>query len=160
MILSRASLADLPQIALLEHEGFEHARWSPEAWREEIAGADRHVLLARDADGAVVGVATFQVVADVADLHRVVVCADQRGRGIGGRLVLGGIDWARAAGAERILLEVETENAPALALYRRLGFRSVGRRADYYGVGVHALVMELALRGADRSFGGADRSIA
>lgn len=151
MILSRATLADLPQIAVLEREGFEHAGWSPDAWRDEIDGADRHVLVARDADGAVVGVATFQVVADVADLHRVVVRADQRGRGIGGRLVLAGIDWAQASGAQRVLLEVEAENAPALALYERLGFRPVGRRADYYGVGVHALVMELALREADRS---------
>ena len=151
MILSRATLADLPQIAVLEREGFEHAGWSPEAWRDEIVGADRHVLVVRDADGAIVGVATFQAVVDVADLHRVVVRADQRGRGIGARLVLAGIDWAQATGAHRVLLEVEAENAPALALYEGLGFRTVGRRSDYYGVGVHALVMELALRDADRS---------
>jgi [ribosomal protein S18]-alanine N-acetyltransferase len=151
MILSRATLADLPQIAVLERDVFEHAGWSPEAWRDEIVGADRHVLVARDAYGAVVGVATFQVVADVADLHRVVVRPDQRGRGIGGRLVLAGIHWAQAHGAQRVLLEVEAENAPALALYEGLGFRPVGRRADYYGAGVHALVMELALREPDRS---------
>lgn len=150
MILSRASLADLPQIASLEREGFERAGWSPDAWRDEIVGADRHVLVARDADGAVVGVATFQAVADVADLHRVVVRSDQRGHGIGRLLVLAGIDWARATGAERVLLEVEVDNAPARALYEGIGFVVLGRRADYFGPGADALVMELGV-GVDRS---------
>ena len=55
----------------------------------------------------------------VADLHRVVVRADQRGRGIGRRLLRAGIDWAHATGAEEVLLEVEVDNAPARGLYDR-----------------------------------------
>ena len=48
---------------------------------------------------------------------------------------------ARAAGARRVLLEVEESNGPARALYAATGFAAVARRADYYGPGRHAVVM-------------------
>jgi len=143
VIIGRATLADLDAIAALEQEGFEASRWSADGWRAEIEGADRHVLVARDDEGEVLGVATFQVVCDVADLHRVVVRADRRGQGIGRRLLRAGIDWARASGADRVLLEVEVDNAPARGLYESLSFRVLARRDDYYAEGQHALVMAL-----------------
>ena len=46
-------------------------------------------------------------------------------------------------------LEVEEGNAPALAVYRRLGFGEIGRRAGYYlkadQTRAAALTMKLAL---------------
>jgi N-acetylglutamate synthase len=45
-----------------------------------------------------------------------------RRRGLG-RLIIGTLlEWAADRGAEQALLEVRSENEPALALYRRLGF--------------------------------------
>ncbi len=91
------------------------------------------------------GVATFQLVADTADLHRVVVAPDQRGRGIGHALVEAGIAWAAERHGQRMLLEVDHDNVPALALYEGLGFLELARRKDYYGAGRHALVMQREL---------------
>lgn len=45
-----------------------------------------------------------------------------RRRGLGRRLVAGLVGWARGQGATRIYLQVEDENAPAIALYRGVGF--------------------------------------
>lgn len=144
MIIAMADTADLDAIEALESDGFEHGRWSRDAWAGELAAADRHVLVARGVAG-VVGVATFQTVAETADLHRVVVDAQHRGRGIARRLITAGIEWAQAMGAERMVLEVDVDNASALSLYDRFGFAPIGRRADYYGPGVHALVLEREL---------------
>ena len=54
-----------------------------------------------------------------------------RGRGLGRRLAAAAIDAARAAGMERIELEVFASNERAIALYERLGFAREGvkRRA-------------------------------
>jgi ribosomal-protein-alanine N-acetyltransferase len=46
-----------------------------------------------------------------------------------------------------VLLEVRASNAPALSLYRALGFEELYRRARYYAdTGEDAVVMRLALR--------------
>lgn len=146
-VISSASPADLDAILELERTGFEPAsQWSGESWTAELSGTDRCVLVVRDG-ARLAGVATFQVVAEVADLHRVVVAPEQRGRGIGRALIEAGMDWAAEQSAERMLLEVEHDNAPALVLYRRAGFAEIARRGDYYGAGRHALVMQKELIG-------------
>jgi ribosomal-protein-alanine N-acetyltransferase len=52
--------------------------------------------------------------------------------------------------ASHLLLEVDETNVPALTLYRRLGFREVGKRKNYYAGGTGpakgALVMRRDLR--------------
>ena len=56
------------------------------------------------------------------------VAADQRRRGIGSALMAEAMKWARSAGITKVELEVFPHNAPAIALYRKLGFEEEGRR--------------------------------
>lgn len=149
MIMSRALESDLADIVALESDGFDHAGWSAAAWRDELISPDRHVLATRDFNGQVVGVATFQTVEDVADLHRVVVRSDVRSQGIGRQLVAAGVEWAEAMGASQMMLEVEAGNSAAHHLYSEMGFLPVHKRVDYYGPGRHALVMSRALNDPD-----------
>lgn len=146
MIISAARVDDLDAVLELEHDGFPAAeRWSRDSWQAEFDSPDRLVLVRHDARGQVVGVATFSLVADAADLLRVIVQPGSRGRGVGTSLVRAGMDWARAVGARRMLLEVRPDNDPAIATYRKLGFAALNRRRDYYGAGSDALVMAVAL---------------
>jgi len=48
-----------------------------------------------------------------------------RRRGLATALLLRLVGWARGAGARRLFLQVEDDNAPALGLYRRFGFARV-----------------------------------
>jgi len=50
------------------------------------------------------------------------VVRDRRGSGVGESLTRTLLDHAREAGAREMLLEVIVENAPAIALYEKLGF--------------------------------------
>lgn len=55
-------------------------------------------------------------------VHGMRTAASQRGRGLAGRLLRSMALEAERRGIERVFLQVDAGNAPALALYRRFGF--------------------------------------
>ncbi len=65
------------------------------------------------------------------ELLLVAVRPESRRRGLGRLLLERFAESARAAGAERIFLEMRANN-PAERLYRSFGFEPIGRRRDYY----------------------------
>ncbi len=75
-----------------------------------------------DVDGETVAQAYAVIHRRVAVVNSVATDPDHRRRGLGRRAVGGLIDWACAAGADTAALQVVADNAPALALYRSLGF--------------------------------------
>ncbi len=54
-----------------------------------------------------------------------------RGRAVGALLIAEAVRLMRAAGEAGITLNVNVNNPHAIALYRRLGFATAGRRARY-----------------------------
>jgi ribosomal-protein-alanine N-acetyltransferase len=71
-----------------------------------------------------------------------------QGRGFGRHLVEHLIDVARDHGTQCLFLEVRPTNIPAVGLYQRLGFSTIGVRRGYYPAdqGLEdALVMRLDL---------------
>jgi GNAT superfamily N-acetyltransferase len=64
---------------------------------------------------------------ELAGLLEIATHADEQRHGHARRLVLSALKWARQRGARRAWLQVETDNAAALALYRSLGFAEVYR---------------------------------
>jgi ribosomal protein S18 acetylase RimI-like enzyme len=82
----------------------------------------------------VVGVAAlFRDAPDQFELARMAVDPAYRGRGIGRALALAALQKARDEGATRVTLGSNTKLAPALALYRSLGFTVVreGAHPEY-----------------------------
>ena len=57
-----------------------------------------------------------------------------RGRGLGLAVKLGSIHWAAAHGITTMVTANDAENAPMLAINRRLGYRPSGRSFDYVKV--------------------------
>jgi ribosomal protein S18 acetylase RimI-like enzyme len=64
---------------------------------------------------------------DLAGLFEVATDKSVRKQGHGRNLILSALKWARLRGAREAWLQVEAGNAPALALYRSLGFEEVYR---------------------------------
>lgn len=142
MIVSTANRADLDGLLALEIGGFEGPdRWSEASWIAELDAPDRLVLVSRD-QSEITAVADFSVLADTAELLRLIVSPARRRHGLARRLVGLGEEWAEASGADRMLLEVQHDNLAALRLYDHAGFEPISRRADYYGPGRDAVVME------------------
>jgi ribosomal protein S18 acetylase RimI-like enzyme len=95
--------------------------------------------------GETVGFSMIRLFDDTADLDYVVVEKSLRQNGTGSAFMLGMMKELKAFGAKRMLLEVGVENVPALALYRKLGFKEISRRKGYYRSGEDAIVMEFFL---------------
>ena len=144
MIVSSAQNTDLDAVLALEEIGFpEQERWGAQAWQAEFDAADGHVLVGRAmAHGGVIAVAAYRYVDEFGELFRIIVDPEHQGRGLGRQLTKAGEQWARALGAKRMLLEVRDDNESAIAMYTRLGFAPLTIRADYYGPGTKAIVME------------------
>lgn len=76
--------------------------------------------------------AVMLTVVDEAHLLNISVARRSQGAGVGSALMEHLFGEARRTGATQFFLEVRPSNEPALALYQRHGFVSVGRRKNYY----------------------------
>jgi ribosomal protein S18 acetylase RimI-like enzyme len=57
----------------------------------------------------------------------IAVAADERGHGVGRRLMDDALAWAKRVGIEKVVLSVYPHNAAAIGLYRSFGFVEEGR---------------------------------
>ena len=80
----------------------------------------------------IVGYVGSQSVLGWADMMNLAVDADYRRCGVAEQLVNTLIDSLKASDVTCLTLEVQVSNAPAIALYDKLGFVQVGRRPNYY----------------------------
>jgi ribosomal protein S18 acetylase RimI-like enzyme len=71
-----------------------------------------------------VGYSTFRA-RPLLNIHDLAVLPGQRGRGTGQALLAAAEAGAQAEGCCKLTLEVQDDNAPALKLYERFGFREV-----------------------------------
>jgi ribosomal-protein-alanine N-acetyltransferase len=76
-----------------------------------------------------------------AEILSVAIAARQRGRGFARPLLDLNLRRLAGLGARTVFLEVDENNKPARALYRRAGFADVGRRNSYYQSGAAALIL-------------------
>jgi len=133
ILLQPAGGADLDAIMTIMTQAFD-PRFG-EAWtRPQCAGIlPMHgvTMTLATLGETPVGFSLARTVAGESELLLLGVAPDWRGRGIGTALVDGFIAQARQADARFLHLEMRDGNS-ALGLYRRAGFRLVGRRHNYY----------------------------
>lgn len=116
----------------LHGSSFAHP-WSAEEIAALIAGPTTLAAAALDpTNGELRGFVLARLAADEAEILTIAVHPNLRGKGVGRALLAENIRQAASAGARVMFLEVDEENASAIALYRRLGFAKVGERAGYY----------------------------
>lgn len=121
----------LDQVAELERICFS-TPWSRKMLAEELENDCAAFLAALDDDGRVVGYAGLQVVLDEGYITNVAVRPECRRQGVAAALLRVFLDFAQAHRLAFLTLEVRASNYGAIALYGSRGFRSAGRRRNYY----------------------------
>ncbi len=128
------TIADAPRCAELEQQLFDgDDPWSASAFKTEMRSRHNRYVAARD-DGKLVGYAGIARLGLLPpheyEIHTIGVDPAYQGRGIGRRLLDALLEFADGT----VYLEVRTDNAQAIALYRSAGFVQVGLRKRYYRV--------------------------
>ena len=121
----------LDEVAELERICFS-TPWSRNMLAEELDNALSAFLVALDEEENVVGYAGLQVILDEGYIANIAVRPDRRRQGIAGKLLQVFLDFAQGNRLAFLSLEVRASNYDAIALYGSRGFRSVGRRKNYY----------------------------
>ncbi|GGB47878.1 ribosomal-protein-alanine acetyltransferase [Roseibium aquae] len=143
---------DLPFLADIHAQTFAHP-WHPDELGRLMAQDGVIVLTARRSSPYgtrnPVGFLIIRQAADEAEVLTIAVHPRHQGRGIASKLLQTGLFRLYTERCTHLFLEVDASNAPALSLYRRLGFKQVGERKGYYRAGEGdgtALVMRADLR--------------
>ena len=147
MIIYRVATAfDLPVFVSLDKELFPYSPWSASQYKEEFSSPTRHFVVAVDEAQSIIGYAgVFAPGGAEADVLTVGVVPSHRGKGIARQLMVLITDWAHKQGSTAMMLEAKVDNAEAIGLYESLGYSKLNTRKDYFGPGLHALVMRLEL---------------
>ena len=120
----------MDDLARLERLCFSRP-WSRQALKEELTNPAACFLVGEEA-GEVLGYAGMHCAAGECYVDNVAVFPEARRQGVGRKLMEALLQAAAARGGEFLSLEVRPSNLEALALYRGLGFREVGRRRRFY----------------------------
>jgi ribosomal-protein-alanine N-acetyltransferase len=144
-VLRRLRSDRAEQCALLHAASFAHS-WSAQEFETLLSATAVSGEAAVDpASDDLRGFVLTRVAADEAEILTIAVDGALRRRGVGRALLADHMSRLPRLGARTLFLEVERENAAAIALYASFGFCEVGRRRGYYrksdGTAATALVL-------------------
>ncbi|WP_309084026.1 GNAT family N-acetyltransferase [Chelativorans sp.] len=146
-----ARASDIDTLVSIENSVFGSDRISRRAFRNHI-GSKTALLLVAERNGAVAGYALslYRKGSRPARLYSIAVADGHGSSGVGRALLAAVEKEAITRGRAAIRLEVREENARAIELYRRAGYRNFGRRDTYYEDGAAALRFEKHLGDTER----------
>ena len=131
--LSEAGPRDAAAIAALHAASFQRG-WSDGEIERMLR--ERNIVAHRATTGrALHGFILSRLAAGEAEILSVAVASARRGRGLARALLNLHLRRLAGLGARAVFLEVDEDNEPARRLYRRAGFREVGRRAGLLPAG-------------------------
>ncbi len=136
----RAELSDLDDLVALEDATFDSDRMSRAQYRRHLDSASASVLVASANHRRFLGTAVvfYRKGSRVARLYSLASRPEARGKGVGSALLATVEQAARLRGCRELRLEVRIDNATAVRLYERLGYRCLGRIARFYEDGTDA----------------------
>ena len=142
--IRKALASDVDDLAAIENAVFPGDRISRRSFRKLIERETAEALVAV-VEGRVAGYAIvlFRKGSAVARLYSIATASAFSGRGVGRLLLEAAEDAAFEHDRMMLRLEVREDNARAIAIYERAGYRYIGREPDYYEDGATALRYEV-----------------
>ncbi len=139
-MIRRLLASDAPRLAQIEQLQPYSAHWGAQGFVDEIANPYSFVWCWEE-KGQVNGFIALRLAAGFCEILNMAVHPDACRRGIGFKLLYYAMSQVRTDGGERVTLEVNANNLPAIKLYTKMGFSSCGCRKKFYNGTDDALIM-------------------
>jgi ribosomal protein S18 acetylase RimI-like enzyme len=123
----------------------EVAAFPEDRWRSQLQTLPTFVAVLNGVDNGIVRSAPHTEQPHTAYLISMWVAPQARGQGIGAALIDALIEWGKAEGYQRLILDVGDSNDFAIALYIRKGFKPTGATGHLPPPREHMLEHEMAL---------------
>lgn len=143
IVIREAQRSDVEALVALEEQCFSSDRLSRRSFQNFVKPGP-HQLLVAVHDDQVVGYSLllFRTGTSLARIYSIAVSPAWQGLGIARRLLTRSEETARNHRCVFVRLEVNTDNAVAIALYHKLGYVTFDRVEGYYEDGSDALRLE------------------
>ena len=132
IVIKPMEKSDVDAVINIEKGAYGEHHWSKDSFMNELSNDLARYYSAFDVDGNLVGYAGCWQILEEVHITNVAVSINHRRLGIGNKLLQKIIDDCYENKAKYITLEVRVSNAPAIKLYEKYGFKSLGVRKGYY----------------------------
>lgn len=142
--IDEMTLSDLNQIASKLETEFDDF-WNASILESELRNSLSKYIVAKT-ETEIVGFAGIIDTLEQFEITNIVVKKNFRNNGVGNALLAELIKLAQINNKDKIILEVNSTNLPAIKLYEKNGFKNIGFRKKYYKNTDDANIMALQLK--------------
>ena len=123
---------DVEAVVKIEEEAYGKHHWAKSSFYDEMSNNLAKYYVAKLPDGEIAGYAGTWHIIDEGHITTIAVKNEYLRNHIGEAIIKAIIDDCYKDGIKYLTLEVRISNAPAIKLYEKYGFKSLGTRKGYY----------------------------
>lgn len=124
--------SQVDEVLKIEEQAYGEHHWSKDSFYGELSNDLAHYYCALDTNGNLIGYAGCWQILDEAHITTIAVKPELKRKKIGEALLNRIIEDCYKNEIKYITLEVRASNTPAIKLYEKYGFKSLGTRKGYY----------------------------
>ena len=123
---------DIENVIQIEAEAYGKHHWSKSSFYDEMQNNLAKYYVAKTLDGELVGYAGAWHIIDEGHITTIAVKKTHLRQHIGEAIIVKILEDCYKAEIKYLTLEVRVSNEPAINLYKKYGFNSLGTRKGYY----------------------------
>jgi len=131
-LIYEAEEKDLRIISELERDLFSEEKWSYFQILREFKNDFSKILVFKEKE-EIIGYLIFREIEPEIEILKIGVRKEYQRKGVGTKLMQKLIEIAKEKNISKIFLEVKASNLSAYNFYKKLGFKEMYRRKNYYG---------------------------
>lgn len=130
--ITKMTNEDIDNVVAIEKEAYGEHHWSKSSFFDEMSNNLAHYYCAKTEDGELVGYAGTWHILDEGHITTIAVKKEYMRKHIGEAIIVKILEDCYDSGIKYLTLEVRVSNTPAISLYTKYGFNSLGTRKGYY----------------------------